>query len=329
MIKVRFFKIKLITFLFSFLAFVLIGKTAFCIDQIPFLASEIIVEVSPNNPQPNETVTIYISSYSTDLNKATITWRSEGGVVLSGIGKTSYSFSAPPANVSALYSISITPQGGKTINKKISIRPADIDLFWEADRGYAPPFYKGKTLPITNSSVKVVAIPNTRNDRGFSFVWKKDGSVLNDKSGYDKNYYTFINSSFDLSNEITVIASAVQGDYVAQKNIEISVYEPKIIFYKKDPAMGIDYNNALINNSSVTDEEITILAEPYYLPTKDGSGKFIYDWSINNKLIDTPLKKNELSIRPTSRGGYAIINLDLYHISNMFQKAFNSIKINF
>lgn len=329
MIKVRFFKLKLISFLLILPLFTLFRGIAFSDNEIPFLGSEIIVETSPGNPIPNQKVTIFLSSYSVDLNKSTITWQSEGGIVLSGIGKTSYSFNAPQVNISTIINISITPPGGSTISKKVTIRPTDIDVFWESEKGYTPPFYKGKSLPITESFIKVVAIPNVKSDRGFSYVWKKDDMVLNEKSGYDKNYYTFLNSSFDLSNKITVIASAVQGDYVAQKNIEISVYEPKIIFYKKDPAMGIDYNNALVDNSSVTDEEITILAEPYYFLIEKDPGKFIYEWAINNKSISTPMKNHELSIRPTSRGGYAVIDLNIYHINKMFQKAFNSIKINF
>lgn len=329
MIKVRFFKLKLISFLLILPLFTLFRGIAFSDNEIPFLGSEIIVETSPGNPIPNQKVTIFLSSYSVDLNKSTITWQSEGGIVLSGIGKTSYSFNAPQVNISTIINISITPPGGSTISKKVTIRPTDIDVFWESEKGYTPPFYKGKSLPITESFIKVVAIPNVKSDRGFSYVWKKDDMVLNEKSGYDKNYYTFLNSSFDLSNKITVIASAVQGDYVAQKNIEIGVYEPKIIFYKKDPALGVNYNNALVNNSSFADEEMTILAEPYYFLIEKDPDKFIYEWAINNKSISTPTKEHELSIRPTSRGGYAVIDLNIYHINKMFQKAFNSIKINF
>jgi hypothetical protein len=326
---VRLFKLKSIIIPFLSLVFIFAGREAFSASQIPFLESEIIVETSPSNPIPNQEVTIYISSYSIDLNRSTITWSSENGVVSSGIGKTSYTFNAPPANTSAVFSISITSPTGESVIKKISIRPADIDIFWESENGYTPPFYKGKSLPITNSSIKLVAIPNVNSSRGFSFVWKKDDKVLNDKSGYDKSYYKFINSSFDLSNQITVVASAVQGDYVAQKSIDVSVYEPEIVFYKKDPAFGVDYNNAIVNNYKVQDDETTIVAEPYHFLMKENQNKFIYDWSINNKSIETPSKKNELSIKPTSRSGYAIIGLNIYHINNMFQDVYKSIKINF
>ncbi len=325
----RLFKLKSIIIPFLFLVFIFAGREAFSANQIPFMESEIIVETSPSNPIPNQEITVYISSYSIDLNKSTITWQGEAGVVSSGIGKTSYTFKAPPVNTSASFSISITSPTGESVTKKISIRPADIDIFWESENGYTPPFYKGKSLPITNSSIKLVAIPNVNSSRGFSFVWKKDDKVLNDKSGYDKSYYKFINSSFDLSNQITVVASAVQGDYVAQKSIDVSVYEPEIVFYKKDPAFGVDYNNAIVNNYKVQDDETTIVAEPYHFLMKENQNKFIYDWSINNKSIETPSKKNELSIKPTSRSGYAIIGLNIYHINNMFQDVYKSIKINF
>ena len=329
MIKVRFFKLKLIIGLFAFLTLIFGVQFVFSAPQIQVQESEISVETAPKNPQPYQEVTIRISSYATDLNKATITWQSDGGVVLSGIGKTSYTFKAPGADITARFNISITPPGGYTINKIVYITPADMDVFWQSENGHTPPFYKGRTLPVTKGSIKVVAIPNTKNYEDFSFVWKNKDKTMVDSSGYNKNYYIFRNSMFDKIDNITVTASSLENNYVAQKNIDIPILNPEIVFYKKDPALGIDYNNALVNNSSVTDEEITIFAEPYYFPTEENPAKFIYEWSINNKLIDTPTKKNELSIRPTSRGGYAIVNLDIYHINNMFQEAFNSIKINF
>jgi len=262
MIKVRFFKLKSIIGLFTFLTLIFGVQVVFSAPQIQVQESEISVETAPKNPQPYQEVTIRLSSYATDLSKATITWQSDGGVVLSGIGKTSYTFKAPGADITARFNISITPPGGYTINKIVYITPAEMDVFWQSENGHTPPFYKGRTLPVTKGSIKVVAIPNTKNYEDFSFVWKNKDKTMMDSSGYSKNYYVFRNSMFDKIDNITVTASSLENNYVAQKNIDIPILNPEIVFYKKDPAFGIDYNNALINNSSVTDEEITILAEP-------------------------------------------------------------------
>src|SRR5574344_1154738 len=107
MIKVRFFKLKSIIGLFTFLTLIFGVQVVFSAPQIQVQESEISVETAPKNPQPYQEVTIRLSSYATDLSKATITWQSDGGVVLSGIGKTSYTFKAPGADITARFNISI------------------------------------------------------------------------------------------------------------------------------------------------------------------------------------------------------------------------------
>jgi hypothetical protein len=328
---VRFLKLKTTIKLFS-LAIIIFGcSVVFSANQIPLTESEVMVEISPKNPIPLQNVTIKISSYSADLNRATITWKSESGVVSSGIGKTSYTFKAPEANISTSFTINISTPSDGTVVKKINIRPSDIDVFWESTNGYTPPFYKGKSFPITNGSVKVVAIPNFQSKRGFSYVWRNQNTTKSNQSGYDKSYYIFNNSMFDEVNQVAVTATSVSGDYVGQKSVEIKVYKPEIIFYKKDPIWGVDYNKALVSVFELEDEEeeITIVAEPYYFPIEEDPDKFIFDWKINNKTITTPTNKKELSIRPTSRDGYAIISLNISRLNEMFQKSFNSLKINF
>jgi len=329
MIKVRFLKLKTTIKLFSLLIIIFGSSVVFSANQIQIGENQITVETSPKNPQPFQDVTINLSSYATDLNKATITWQSETGIVSSGIGKTSYKFKAPASDSSTKFTISITPPGSSTIKKTVYIKPSEIDVFWESVNGYTPPFYKGRTLPTTKSTIKVVAIPTTKNYRDFSFVWKNKDKTITGSSGYNRNYYTFRNSMFDKKDNITVTASSLQGDYVAQKNIEIMLFNPEIVFYKKDPALGVDYSNAIMEDSKTEEDELTIAAEPYYLLVKEDPSKFIYEWTINKKAIETPTKKNELSIRPTSRNGYAIINLYVYHINNMFQDVYGSLKINF
>lgn len=298
--------------------------------QIEIQEGEINIETSPNNPQPYEDVTINLSSYATDLNKAIITWQSESKTVLSGIGKTSYSFKTKGPNTSTVFNINITPVGEmSTISKTVVISPSEIEILWESVDGYTPPFYKGRSLPVSGGFIKAVAIPNTNTIRSgngsITYTWKNAGNTNLDVSGYNKNSYIFKNDMFNDKNEITVIASSVSGNYGAENTIEIPVYEPKIIFYKKSPLEGILYNNAYNKEATMTEDEITLVAEPYFMSLKGNN--FSYLWKINNELINTPSKKTELTIKPTSRGGYATINLVMENLNDLFQKASNTLKL--
>lgn len=327
MLEVKKIKIGLVAIMVAL--FLTTGvNLVFSDNEIPLQEFEVNLDVSPLNPEPYERVNLQLSSYATDLNRATITWQNQSGVVLSGIGKTSYSFVAPGPNETIRFNVSISPSEGGFVTKVIHITPSDIDVFWESENGHVPPFYKGKSLPITNGSVKVVAIPNIQKDRGFSFVWKNGDKVETDKSGYNKSSFIFKNSMFDESNIITVTASSVDGDYVGQKSIEIVMFDPEIIFYEKNPSLGIDYNNALFKEIK-TPSELTIVSEPYYFPLEEDPYRFMYKWRINDKIVDTPEKKEEITIRPTAKSGYATISLEISRLNEMFQKAFTELILNF
>lgn len=329
----KFTKIKIFLIGLFVLGIINIPYISFAETQIEVQEGEIAAEIIPNNPQPYQDITINLSSYATDLNKAIITWQIESRTVLSGIGKTSYSFKALGPNTTTRISINITPVGSmSTINKTIVIAPSEIELMWESVDGYTPPFYRGKSLPISGGFIRVVAIPNTNTIKSgsgsISYTWKNSGEAQLDASGYNKNAYVFKNSLFDKKNEINVTASSVNGDYGAENSVSIPVYVPKIIFYKKSPTEGIFYNNALDKETTMIEDEMTIVGEPYFLPIKRDDGSFNYNWKINGQMIKTPTKKTELTIRPNSRGGYATVDMMIENMDELFQDVSNHLKIN-
>ncbi|MFA6514719.1 MAG: hypothetical protein WCT42_00435 [Candidatus Paceibacterota bacterium] len=327
-IKIKFFLVWVFIF-----GIICIPSFSFAEMQIEVQSDEVNIEMSPRNPQPYDDVTITLSSYATDLNKAIIVWKTGSSTVLSGIGKTSYSFKASGPNTTNFFDISITPVGSMSnINKKISITPSEIEIMWESVNGYTPPFYRGKSLPSSGSFIKAVAIPNTNTIKSGSgsitYNWKNNDSAEVDSSGYNKNSYIFKNNMFDNKNEISVVASSVDGKYSAENSIQIPTYKPKIIFYKKSPTEGILYNNALDKEAYMSEEEMTILAEPYFLTLQNNENDLTYSWQINGEKIVTPSKKNELTVRPTSRGGYATINLIIENVNELFQEVSNQLKLN-
>lgn len=305
----------------------------FAESEIVLQENDIDVEVIPQNPEPYQDVTLKLISYAVDLNKSVIEWRSGSKIILSGYGKTTYTFKAFGPNTTTVFDITITPPGTiNSITKSIGISPSEVELLWEATDGYTPPFYKGKSFISREGGIRVVAIPNTntiKEGRGnLSYIWKSNDNTIQSVSGFNKNSYTFSNDPLNKKEEIQVLASSVDGKYSAGKNVSIPIVQPKIIFYKKSPTEGTLYNQALTDNFFMTEDEITIIAEPYFLATKGKENSFIYTWKINNETIQTPTKKNEITIRPSSRGGYATISLMMKNIRTLFQEANGQLKIN-
>ncbi len=324
--------VKFLLIIFTFFSVLSITHFSYAEMEIEAQEEDIIVSVSPNNPEPYQDTTITLKSYSTDLNKANITWQKGSSILLSGIGKTAYSFKASGPNTTIIFDISIRPVNSMNIiNKRISISPSEIELLWEATNSYTPPFYKGKALPAKGGFIKAVAIPNTdtiKSGKGsVSYTWKNNDEVISAASGYNKNSYIFKDNVFKDNELITVIASSVDSNYTAEKMIEVPTYMPKVVWYKRSPTDGVLYNKVINSETLFEENEMTIVAEPYFLNIKDKWEYFSYNWKINGDLINTPLKKTELTVRPSSRGGYANISLVIEDVNSLLQKVTGVLKL--
>lgn len=298
--------------------------------EIGLQDTDVSIDMIPESPEPYQDVTIKLTSYATDLNKSIIEWRSGSNVILSGIGRTSYSFTTLGPNVSTIFDITIKPaEGGGTITKRIVINPSEVEILWEGVDSYTPPFYRGKSFTSREGRIKAVAMPNTARvgKGGVTYTWKSDGNTVLGASGYNKDAYIFTNSELNLKENLTVSASSVDGRYNATKTITIPMITPQIVFYKKSPTEGIMYNNALTGTTFITEDEVTVVAVPYFSALKGSENLFSYNWKINGEAIETPSRKTELTVRPESRGGYATISLELDNLSTFFQKASGQLKL--
>ncbi|OGJ11705.1 hypothetical protein A2467_03020 [Candidatus Nomurabacteria bacterium RIFOXYC2_FULL_36_8] len=301
-------------------------------SEISIRESDIDVQMWPEIPEPYQDVNIKLVSYATDLNKAIIEWRVGSNIVLSGYGKINYSMKAPGPNITTNIILSITPVNSiSKIIKQIVVQPSDIEVLWEAVDGYTPPFYKGKSLISKEGTIKLVAIPNSstiKSGRGnISYKWMRDDATVEEVSGYNKDSYIFENNVLKSNETINLTASSVDGSYNANKNLDIPIYSPKVLFYKKSPTEGVQYNKVLDSNTIFTGDEMTIVAEPYFLAIKGNENLFNYTWNINGDPIKTPSKKTELTIRPTARGGYANIDVTLENVNKIFQKVSGALKL--
>ncbi len=323
---------KNVVFGLLMLGFLLVPNIPTNASEIGLQDSDIDVTTIPENPEPYQNVTIKISSYTTDLNKAFIEWRNGSQLLLSGYGKLSYSFQALGPDLATDFYITITPPDIEDkFTKKVTIKTSEVELLWESTGSYTPPFYRGKSFPSRESTIKVVAVPNTNTIKqgkgNITYSWKNDDNAVQNASGYGKDSYVFSNDQLKTKENVSVQVSSVDGKYNAVKTIEIPIVNPKIIFYKKSPTEGVLYNNALTDGTFITEDEVTLVAEPYFLALGGNEVSFSYDWKINGEKIDTPSKKTELTVRPAARGGYATIDLVMENLNFLFQKVSGKLNL--
>ncbi len=327
-IKIKFFPI--IVFLISMS---ILPSFLYAESDIMLQDTDIEVETIPRNPEPYQNVTINLISYSTDLNKAMIKWQSGSKTIMSGFGKKSYTFKSFGPNTTTIFNITITPANSfNNITKQVLITPSEVEVIWEAVDSYTPPFYKGKSFVSREGLIKVVAMPNTNTIKqgkgNITYTWSSNDETIQSASGYGKDSYIFRNSILNDNENITVVASSIDESYRATKTLYIPTVSPKILFYKKSPTEGVLYNKALTDNYLMSEDEMTIVAEPYFLELKNNKYDFNYKWQINGSVVETPTKKTELTIKPSSRGGYATISLYMENTRTLFQQVTGQLKLN-
>ena len=292
------------------------------------------IKTSPQNPGPNETIHVSIESYLSDMNKATIRWSVNGKVVDSGIGKTTFSFKNGVPNTTTRLVISVTTNTGENITKELTFRPVDIMVLWEADT-YTPPFYKGKPLMTTQSTVRIIAVPNTTTSKntldggGLVFEWEKDGITTKSSSGYNKNSFLFEGPKPYGEANVRVKVSSLNDATKSDFAINVPLSQPIILFYESQPLLGVLYNRPVDATSAFSAKEVSIKAEPYFFSNETlGQQINSYQWFLNGKSVNNPSRtitfRNEKEVANRST-----VTFSAKGVRRTFQNVQQSTVINF
>jgi hypothetical protein len=324
----RKYKILLIILTLSFIGF-------FAHAQVR--DTDIVLSIAPEYPGPNQNVNAVLSTHSTNLDKANISWSKDGQEGSRGIGKKTFSFSTGDSGSPTILSVMIDTIDGQSISKTMTITPGGLDILWEAADSYVPPFYKGKALVPSQGTFKVIAMPNFVNQNGkvnmnnLSYTWKKDDKVQTDSSGWGKTHFIFQNSYLDKENVVEVKVSDISGNTNASGKIILNTANPKIFFYKNNPELGVDWGNALTNGFTINPDGEILTVEPYFFSPKNiNSSDLAFDWSLNGEKIATPDPKNILSIKPEAgKSGSATIKVFINNTETLFQSLEKKLQVSF
>lgn len=323
----------------GFLTLIISG--VFFIYSFPFKASasdpsDISISMSPENPTPNEGVTITLSSYVDDLDSVLISWSLNGQNSLSGIGKKSFSLNAPALGRTTTVIATVALPDGD-LKETVTIKPSIMTLLWQADDSYVPPFYEGKAMPSSDSEIKVVAIPEIKNGSGFInpndmvYDWSLDGTNDQNNSGYGKNFYTYVADYLSSSDTVSVTASTLDQGDSTDGSLNVATVSPKIEFYEDDPTLGTIWEHTLSDGYNVKSNE-SIEAAPYFISPKDVGNPFLtFSWSINGQTVNVPnYSKDLLPLQvQTGSSGVSQIGLEIDNIHSLVNTATKDITVNF
>mgnify|MGYP001210055915 CR=1 FL=1 len=305
--------------------------------QIPGLGNTIDVTAFPNFPGPNQEVSMRVQSFSIDLNRSEVAWFVNSSLIARGIGQTEASFITGELGSQSSIEVIVQTRSGALFTKQFTIRPTEVDLVWEGET-YTPPLYSGKALPAADAEIVVAAFPtfitqnkNTVDPSTLIYTWKQDGKVLGRLSGFGKQSVRVSGPKFFQSTTVSVEVETQSGALTGRGVTQIDAVEPTIFFYESHPLLGIRYERAFINQVTFTNEEISLVASPYFISAKNLDDSALkYEWRINNRetVLDGVPGKITLE-RPEEVSGTASIQLSIQHLEKLLQSAARRLIIRF
>lgn len=286
-------------------------------------ASDFTIKLNPATPGTNEQVTATVSSLIVSADRLRITWLIDGKVVKSGLGETTITFTTGEQGSLTNLETFVQVDNTSTIRKWNRISPADLDILWQADT-YTPPFYRGKALPTPESFIRVVGMPNVRNEgaqkleNGMVFVWEHNGKRQPNDSGFGQNPFVYRNDFLDLEDQITLEVIHEDGLTRAKQSIFVPISNPEVVVYEDSSFL----RKAFGKGEPAASGRLVFTAEPYYFSTKrELLNTLNYRWIMNGTTIleQTSPRKNEL-IATAPRGGVVTeIGIQVNHPSKPLQ----------
>lgn len=326
--------IKIFVSVVGVAVFVFLPLAAGAAESVLGMGGDFMVNFAPSDPVPGENVSVRMESYSFDIDRSVITWQVDGKVVEQGMGKKIINLTAPEFGMERTIKISVVTEENASFSKTIQMAGNDIDMLWKAFTS-APSFYKGRSLPVVQSTVEVSAIPHIFSKgkelpvSSLVYEWFVNYKKNINKSGTGKQSFDFNMERFD-DYVITLKISSADNNAKYEKSVRFSAWDfnPKIIFYKEDPLEGPNYSRALAGEYKMENSEIGVRAEPYFF-SNSGARKINYGWTINGGSVKTESLPNVLFLRTAGGSGSSLVNVSAKNPINIFQAAENFLSVIF
>ena len=305
--------------------------------QIPEIKQQVNISVSPQVPKPGDDVTISVEAYGLDLNSTDIQWLINGKEIQRGSGNKTFKFNVGNSGESRVI-LNIYPKDQPIISKGFIFNPSNVDLLWQAET-YTPPFYKGKALYSSESSITAVAIPNfvdgnTRiKDSDVVYKWSVDREVQGDYSGYGKNYFKYTGDIISLDKDLAVEAyPSGQENRKGTGETNLSAKKAFVLFYEDNPTSGIMFNYSLTDKISLgSRNESKVAVFPYNFSAVSKDSGLGYTWYINSEKVEIPDSVNSVTIKRNAdnNADYADVMVDVEQAQHITQSTQNGIEFVF
>lgn len=247
---------------------------------------------SPSSPSPGQTVTVQAATPTFDKNAAFFSWSINGKVRsdLSGAGKDLITFVADTVGSQTRVAVDISRSGSEGRSVSLTIVTSDLSLPWFAET-YVPKWYKGKALPVVDSVVRVVAIPQvvlgggTVRPEDLIYQWGLDDEE-NALSGIGQRVFRVKVSDLPGASHHVQVTVEDQGKRI-QKSGELFIVPiagPRVTVYEVSPLGGVNPRVAVSVISTNKRGLMDFSVEPFFFSAS--TRKLLsYKWSVGGSGV--------------------------------------------
>lgn len=298
---------------FVALAIVVVGFASSAHAQTNF-GRTLDLTLSPEYPAPGETVRLSIQTYALDLNRSEIVWFANEREIARGDGLTETTILAGAAGTETTVNVTAEDEEGLIASATAAIRPAEVDLLWEAD-SYVHPFYEGRVLPGTASTIRAQALARFQTANGLVpesnivYTWYRNNAQVT--SGRGKSSASLPGPALFGTDTIRVVAVSADGKYSGAASARIFSVDPFPVLYENHPLFGVLFHRALEGSANTLETEQKMTAVPYFAGVSSlADPSLIYEWRVGNTNI-TPDAKEPQTLTLAANGYQGPVNIEL------------------
>lgn len=304
---------------------------------IPKLENIILLQMTPVNPGPRENVTLSARSFSIDLNTSSISWFINDVLQQEAVGETVFRFVTEGLGSNTIIDIVAETSDGELETQRITIRPTQIDIVWQADT-FVHPFYKGKRRASVGASINVEAVPHFIDNTGqrlrtdeLIYRWKANNKILLNVSGRGKNTITVSQKRPRRSLSVEVEIESFDKTLFGKRTIRIPITDSELFVYENNPLLGVLFNNAIDGVYSLKGQETKFIAYPFFMSLVDRNSPDInYVWKLNNNSITLGEDRGSIAVSNVGGdAGEALISVSIQNFQKIFQRSSSQFKIEF
>ena len=224
---------------------------------------------------------------SQDKDTLNFSWNIDGvsQPKLSGQGRNSIELIAGAIGSATKIRVTVSNKNTPLGTVTLTVRPSDLALTWFAET-YTPRWYKGKALPIANSIVNIVAVPNfisggkVLSPENLIYRWSVDDEERALVGTGRQVLRVQMSDLSDISHQVSVLVEDTEKQIKKEGEIFLISRSPKVLVYPSTPLGGIESRSAAKLFFTPVRGLLDFLAEPFFFNILSKT-LLSYHWNAN------------------------------------------------